>query len=79
MEETLPHKGILEKLTRERKNLVFYIAVNKDETLKQAITLKHLTAYSNLKMYINPKGMIGMPIIGRCEVTFHPSTPGSTR
>jgi hypothetical protein len=29
MEETLPDKGILEKLTREGKNLAFYIAVNK--------------------------------------------------
>ncbi len=29
MEETLPDKGILEKLTKERKNLAFYIAVNK--------------------------------------------------
>jgi len=29
MEETLPNKGILEKLIREGKNLAFYIAVNK--------------------------------------------------
>jgi hypothetical protein len=29
MEETLPEKGILEKLTREGKNLAFYIAANK--------------------------------------------------
>jgi hypothetical protein len=29
MEETLPDKGILEKLTREGKSLAFYIAVNK--------------------------------------------------
>jgi hypothetical protein len=29
MEETFPDKGILEKLTRERKSLTFYIAVNK--------------------------------------------------
>jgi hypothetical protein len=33
MEETFPNKGILEKLTRERKSLAFYIVVNKDETL----------------------------------------------
>jgi hypothetical protein len=29
MEETLPEKGILEKLSRKGKNLAFYIAVNK--------------------------------------------------
>jgi hypothetical protein len=29
MEETLPNKGILEKLTREGKSLVLYIVVNK--------------------------------------------------
>jgi hypothetical protein len=29
MEETLPDKGILEKLTREVKSLAFYTAVNK--------------------------------------------------
>jgi hypothetical protein len=29
MEETLPDKGIIEKLTREGKSLVFYIAANK--------------------------------------------------
>jgi hypothetical protein len=27
--------------------------------------LKHLITYSNLRTYINPKGMIGMPITGR--------------
>ncbi len=30
---------------------------------KQAITLKHLIVYNNLRTYINPKDMIGMPII----------------
>ncbi len=35
MEETLPNKGILEKLTREGKNLIFYIVVNKAETLNK--------------------------------------------
>jgi hypothetical protein len=29
MEETLPDKGILEKLTRKGTSLAFYIAVNK--------------------------------------------------
>jgi hypothetical protein len=29
MEETLPDKGILEKLTREGKNLAFYTTINK--------------------------------------------------
>jgi len=32
MEETLPNKGILEKLTREGKSLAFYKVVNKAET-----------------------------------------------
>jgi hypothetical protein len=35
MEEILPHKGILEKLTRERKSLAFYATVNKTETLNK--------------------------------------------
>jgi hypothetical protein len=29
MEETLPDKGILEKLTRKAKNLAFYTTANK--------------------------------------------------
>jgi hypothetical protein len=32
MEETLPNKGILEKLIREGKSLAFYITVNKAKT-----------------------------------------------
>jgi hypothetical protein len=35
MEETLPDKGILEKLTREGKRLAFYITVNKADTLNK--------------------------------------------
>jgi len=35
MEETLLDKGILEKLTREGKNLAFYTIVNKVETLNK--------------------------------------------
>jgi hypothetical protein len=35
MEETLPDKGILKKLTIEGKSLAFYIAVNKAETLNK--------------------------------------------
>jgi hypothetical protein len=35
MEETLPYKGILEKLTREGKSLAFYTVVNKVETLNK--------------------------------------------
>jgi hypothetical protein len=35
MKEIFPHKGILEKLTREGKSLAFYTAVNKDETLNK--------------------------------------------
>jgi hypothetical protein len=37
MEETFLNKEILEKLTRERKNLAFYVAVNKVETLNNPI------------------------------------------
>jgi hypothetical protein len=29
MEETFPYKGILQKLTKKKKNLAFYIAANK--------------------------------------------------
>jgi len=35
MEETFPDKGILEKLTREGKNLAFHTTVNKVETLNK--------------------------------------------
>jgi hypothetical protein len=35
MEETLPDKGILEKLTRKGKRLAFYTIVNKAETLNK--------------------------------------------
>jgi hypothetical protein len=35
MEETLPNKGIIEKLTREGKSLAFYITVNKVATLNK--------------------------------------------
>jgi hypothetical protein len=35
MKETFHDKGILEKLTRERKGLAFYTIVNKAETLNK--------------------------------------------
>jgi hypothetical protein len=35
MEEIVLDKGILEKITREGKNLAFYITVNKVETLNK--------------------------------------------
>jgi hypothetical protein len=35
MEETFPDKGILKKLTREGKNLAFYITVKKAKTLNK--------------------------------------------
>jgi hypothetical protein len=35
MEEIFPDKRILEKLIKEGKNLAFYIAVNKAETLNK--------------------------------------------
>jgi hypothetical protein len=56
MEEILPNKGIIEKLTREGKSLAVYTVVNKRNP-KQAITLKHLITYNNLKMYINLKSI----------------------
>jgi hypothetical protein len=35
MEETFLDKGYLEKLTRKEKNMAFYIAINKAETLNK--------------------------------------------
>jgi hypothetical protein len=35
MEETLPDKRIIEKLTREGKSLAFYTTVNKVETFNK--------------------------------------------
>jgi hypothetical protein len=35
MEEILPNKRILEKLTREGKSLAFYLVVNKANTLNK--------------------------------------------
>jgi hypothetical protein len=35
MEETLPDKGVLEKLTRKWKSLAFYTTINKAETLNK--------------------------------------------
>jgi hypothetical protein len=35
MKETLLNKGILEKFIKERKNLAFYITVNKAKTLNK--------------------------------------------
>jgi hypothetical protein len=35
MEETFPNKGIIEKLTKERKSLAFYTTINKAETLNK--------------------------------------------
>jgi hypothetical protein len=55
MEETFPVKGILEKLTRERKSLAFHTTVIKGWNPKQVITLKHLIVYNNLRVYINLK------------------------
>ncbi len=36
MEETLLDKGILKKLTKERKSLAFYTTVNKAKTLNKS-------------------------------------------
>ncbi len=35
MDETLPNKGILKKLTKEGKNLTFYTVANKLKTLNK--------------------------------------------
>jgi hypothetical protein len=35
MEEILPDKGVLEKLTRKGKSLAFYKVINKAETLNK--------------------------------------------
>jgi hypothetical protein len=35
MEETFPDKGIIKKLTRERKSLIFYTTINKAKTLNK--------------------------------------------
>jgi hypothetical protein len=35
MVETFPNKEILEKLTRKRKSLAFYTAINRAETLNK--------------------------------------------
>jgi hypothetical protein len=35
MEETLPDKEILENMTKEGKNLAFYIAIKKVKTLSK--------------------------------------------
>jgi len=56
MEETLPDKRILGKSTRKGMSLAFYITAT-SQNPKQAITLKHLIASNNLKMYINPKSI----------------------
>jgi hypothetical protein len=63
MEEILPNKGILKKLTR-REELGLLYSYQQSWNPKQAITLKHIISYSNLRTYINPKGMIGMPVTG---------------
>ncbi len=70
MEETFPDKGILENLTREGKELGLLYSRQQSWNPKQAITLKHLIAYNNLRTYINLKCMIDMPIIG-CLVWGH--------
>jgi hypothetical protein len=44
--------------TDKVKSLTFYTTINKAETLK------HLIVYNNVSAYINPKGMIGMPVTG---------------
>jgi len=52
------------KIDKSKEELGLLYSRQQSWNLKQAITLKHLIMYINLKTYINPKGMIGMPIIG---------------
>ncbi len=55
MEETFFDKRILKNKRREELDLLY----NRQQSWnpKQAITLKHLIAYNNLKTYINPKSV----------------------
>jgi hypothetical protein len=52
------------KTNKRREELGLLYICQQSWNPKQAITLKHIIAYSNLRTYINPKGMIGMPVTG---------------
>jgi hypothetical protein len=54
MEET-PNKGILEKLKEKGRFGPF---------ISSSTNLKYLIAYSRLRLYINPKTHMGMPVTG---------------
>jgi hypothetical protein len=56
MEETFFDKGIL-KNNKRREELDLLYNRQQSWNPKQAITLKHLIAYNNLKTYINPKSV----------------------
>jgi len=60
-----PWQKNFRKIDKRREELGLLYTRQQSWNPKQAITLKHLISYNNLRMYINPKGMIGMPIIGR--------------
>jgi hypothetical protein len=53
MEETLLDKGILKKTDKRRKEFSFLHNHAQSWNAKQAITLKHLITYINLKDMIN--------------------------
>ncbi len=57
MEETLPDKGILEKIDKRKEKLDLLYSRQQSWNPTQAITLKYLIMYSNLITYINPKNV----------------------
>jgi hypothetical protein len=65
MEEIFLDKRILKNIDKRREELGLLYNRQQNWNPKQAIILKHLIAYSNLKMYINPKSMIDMFITSR--------------
>jgi hypothetical protein len=58
------------KIDKRKEKLDFLYNRQQSWNPKQAITLKHLIAYNNLRTYINLKGIIGMLVTG-CHVWNH--------
>jgi hypothetical protein len=58
------------KIDKKREELGLLYNRQQSWNSKQAITLKHLIAYSNLRTYINPKNMISMPVTDCCVLAF---------
>ncbi len=57
MEKTLPEKIILEKIDKRKEKLGLLYSRQQSWNTKQAITLKYLITYSNLRTYINPNNV----------------------